>query len=298
MKDPLEQINRTIKRIEKSTRPPSLPTAIVAWSTQSATNLQKTMKKSLSPLPEIARQLQERLAPLSSLADTLLRHYQPAIREFYKSIEETAQKLAVAAKRWQENRKTEVAAMAEQGWFPNWYTFYYRTETEPETIDELMTGHLEQSWEELTARIIELCPNRAHLLQDAFDLHTEGRYSASILLMLAQTDGICSEEYSHFFSGSPKAPAVILGQAETGGLETTFLTEILLEPFKQDLQVSKSQNKASQAAKEKGPNRHGIAHGSRKHLDYNTKRNSLKAFSLLAFIVYTTKDVFKKADTQ
>jgi hypothetical protein len=38
------------------------------------------------------------------------------------------------------------------------------------------------------------------------------------------------------------------------------------------------------------PNRNGILHGSRKHLDYGTEVNSLKALSLLAFVVYCFDD--------
>ena len=72
-----------------------------------------------------------------------------------------------------------------------------------------------------------------------------------------------------------------------------FLSEILLEPFKVDLQISQGSSRASKA-KEKGPNRHGIIHGSRKHLDYGSKINSYKAISFLAFLVFTTKDAFKE----
>jgi hypothetical protein len=41
--------------------------------------------------------------------------------------------------------------------------------------------------------------------------------------------------------------------------------------------------KSGDKDKKKGPNRHGILHGYREHLDYGTELNSLKSFSLLAF---------------
>ena len=48
--------------------------------------------------------------------------------------------------------------------------------------------------------------------------------------------------------------------------------------------------KSSESAKALAPNRNGILHGSRKHLDFGTERNSFKAFSLLAFLAFVLAD--------
>lgn len=95
-----------------------------------------------------------------------------------------------AAYRWQEARKSDVMEMAENGWYPNWFTFFYTPETEPESVDELMRMHVNADWEELAHKIIELCPARKHILENAFNLHKPGNYTAAIPLFLAQADGI------------------------------------------------------------------------------------------------------------
>ncbi len=61
-------------------------------------------------------------------------------------------KVAEAAQRWQKARKADVAVMAESGWYPNWFTFFYTPESEPQSVDELMIMHLNADWEEITQK--------------------------------------------------------------------------------------------------------------------------------------------------
>ncbi len=219
------------------------------------------------------------------------------LRPVFDRIIEGIRFIADAADKWQASQKQNVRLMAESGWFPNWLTFFYKPQQEVENIDQLMIMHLDDCWTEVTKRIIELCPDRKHILETAFELHKQGNYIASIPLFLSQSDGICSEEFTYFFTKDnktgKKASDEILQQFEKGDLVVDFFTEILIEPFKIKSQLSQGSSKSSKAAKENGPNRHGIIHGSRKHLDYGSQLNSYKAFSFLAFIVFTTKGSFK-----
>ena len=248
----------------------------------------------------------------SNVINEIVEKIRPVVTAFYQGLEkylqENSEQIAqffalvgetiVKAKEWQEERKISVSTMAENGWFPNWYTFFYRPSEDVSDLDELMINHIDESWEHLQKKIIELVPNRKHILETAFQLHEQNNYIASIPLLLAQSDGICSEEFSHFFSKDQntglKANDEILNKAMNNEIPIDFFSEILLEPFKVDLQLSNSSSKASKKAKLRGPNRHGIIHGSRKHLDYGSKVNGYKAFSFLAFIVYTVKDQFKE----
>jgi hypothetical protein len=79
---------------------------------------------------------------------------------------------------------------------------------------------------------------------------------------------------------------------DDGVLESTFMADILLEPYKIKTQFSEGVKKHSKTDKQKAPNRNGILHGHRSHLDYGSELNSLKSFSLLAFVVCSTKDLF------
>jgi hypothetical protein len=219
------------------------------------------------------------------------------LRPVFELIIDGIKFFAEAVNEWQKSQKQNVRQLAECGWFPNWLTFFYDPEPEINDLDQLMIMHLDDCWSEVTKRIVELCPERKHILEAAFELHKQGNYIASIPLFLSQSDGICSEEFTYFFTKNnitgKKASDEILEQFEKGELVVDFFTEILIEPFKIKTQLSQGSSKSSMAAKENGPNRHGIIHGSRKHLDYGSKLNSYKAFSFLAFIVFTTKGSFK-----
>jgi hypothetical protein len=238
------------------------------------------------------------LEAIASAAERFRQQYGPIIRQFAEAYGSKIVEFAEQAKKWQVEQKISVTAMAERGWFPNWYTFFFRPEKEYDNLDALMMAHIDECWNELKTKIIMHNPKRKHILEVAFKLHEDGNYIASIPLLLTQSDGICSEEFTYFFTKDPNtgktAADEIIHQAENNELAVNFLSEILIEPFKVDLQIKKSASKASKAAKGKGPNRHGIIHGSRKHLDYGSDINGYKAVSFLAFIVYAVKDEFKK----
>ena len=267
--------------------------------------LEQSLKNLRQNLGVLAEEFQSNMQSLSSIThsvneslENLRTAYAPAIKEFSERVAPLIQGLAYQAKQWQEERKVSVSLLANEGWFPNWYTFQYHPTKEIASDNELMISQIDFYWDEIKAKIIELSPNRKHILEVAFDLHEKKNHVASIPLILAQSDGICSEEYSHFFSKDSvtgrRASDEIIHQADTDILKLNFFSVVLLEPFKVNLQLSNSSSRSSRAAKAKGPNRHGIIHGSGKHLDYGTEINGYKAVSFLAFIVYTAKDEFKK----
>lgn len=249
----------------------------------------------------VALLLENYLADKLKDANDILQSMESAANAINKFRETTISMLGDylnKTKQWQKDSKLSVATMAEYGWFPNWYTFEIDPRRKFDNLDKFMITHINQCWDDLKQKIIFLCPERKHILKVAFDLHEHENYIASIPLLLTQSDGICSEEYSsYFFTKDPNTSKTasdnIIQEVEMGEHQIGYMTKILLEPFKIKLQISQGASKASKTTKEKGPNRHGIIHGSKKHLDYGTKVNGYKAFSFLAFIVYTVKDEFK-----
>lgn len=208
------------------------------------------------------------LETIVSDVEMLRQKYSSFIQQFTESFGQAVAEFAKQAKKWQEEQKISVSAMAQQGWFPNWFTFFFHPEKKYENLDDFMIAHIDECWDQLKKQIIEHCPRRKHILEVAFKLHEEGNYIASIPLFLTQSDGICSEEFTYFFTkdhqtGKSAADEIIY-QVKNSEISVNFFSEILLEPFKVDLQISNSASKASKAAKGKGPNRHGIIHGSRK----------------------------------
>lgn len=247
-----------------------------------------TLNKVIPPYVQI---LNEALGPTVQRLNEITKAYEP----FFSQINATLAKAAEAAKKWQIARKEDVTVMAENGWYPNWYTFFYYPETPIDSLDELMERHLEENWGEITAKILKHCSNRKHILENAFELHKRGNYVASIPLFFAQADGICNEGLKSFLFTGNETQEKLNELIEKGEIEANMFTDIFLEPFKLKNHHNAGISKSSFAAKSKAPNRNGILHGHRKHLDYGTKMNSLKAFSLLSFIVYTVKDVIHEA---
>lgn len=248
-----------------------------------------------------AEMMRPAIEAYAHMMERLGQEYASVIGKIAEAILPYVAEIAERVKEWQEDQKRSVASMAEQGWFPNWFTFDYYPNDHFDNLDEYMINHLDESWDDIKQKIFDLCPKRKQILEVAFDLHEQGNYIASVPLMLMQSDGICSEEFTYFFTKDGqtgnKASDEILQKVENGELTVNFLSEVLLEPFKIKLQISQGASKYSASAKQKGPNRHGIIHGSRKHLDYGNRINGYKAFSFLAFIVYTTKDAFKERET-
>jgi hypothetical protein len=60
-----------------------------------------------------------------------------------------------------------------------------------------------------------------------------------------------------------------------------------------EIQLTSKIDKNAIDDKKNGPNRSGILHGDQNHLDYGTKINAYKAFSFLAFIVFSAKNLLK-----
>ena len=287
-----KQIQDTITRLQ--------PT--IERAQKAAEEYYKRTQPSLIRASKGIKELQERYEPIFiAQLEEAKKNMNHMLETYLLKIEEVTKQ----AYKWQKEQKTSVAQMAELGWFPNWHTFNYYPNTKYEEIDDFMIAMIDDNWSDMKERILKLSPNRKEILESAFHLHEQENYIASIPLLLSQSDGICSEEFRYFFSKDTiateegttikmNASDEIIKQVENGELAVDFFTEILLEPFKVDLQLSKSSSKASKQAKMKGPNRHGIIHGSRKHLDYGTKTNGYKALSFLAFIVFTVKDKLKE----
>ncbi|MNF93988.1 hypothetical protein D3C84_766830 [compost metagenome] len=175
---------------------------------------------------------------------------------------------------------------AEKGWFVTSCTdikgmasAYSRGDDE---LDNFMEAEIESNFDKIKASIITANEARAHILNPAFDLHSSNNWVASIPLFLAQTDGIFSAKIGAFlFSEHEKRKNLIL---EKYGQKSSGIIPYMCSPFEVYTQFGASIGSKSKDKKKQGPNRNGILHGSRKHLDYATKINSLKCISLLSYI--------------
>lgn len=251
---------------------------------------ESSLNKYLEQISRAQEILAPKIAIMAKAAQKIKPYYEYFDRVILPQLILTQERIIL----WQKQRKMDVRDMATLGWFPNWTTFYFTPENENIPFDEYMIQSIDYYFDEIKNLLEELCPNRKHIISTALSLHQEGNYIASIPLFISQSDGVCGENFGNFFNGET-ADKEILRQIDSGSLSINFLNEALLEPLTIELQIRRN---SSKAAKKKfvhcGPNRHGIVHGSRKHLEYGTRINSYKSLSFLAYVVFLVKDELKK----
>ena len=178
------------------------------------------------------------------------------------------------------------SAAVRFGWYPNAESdiaFGKELLANSADLDKFMVEQIQLDWNTLTKSLSLSYPHRQHILECAFDLHESGRFIASVPLFLAQADGIVAERIgSHFFTDhESRDEKILLKLAEENRISAAIL-RLLIPRTQFQAGISKS----SLRKKELAPNRNGILHGAKRHLDYGTQMNSFKAFSLLAFVAF------------
>lgn len=237
----------------------------------------------ISEIDKLIRGVNEAFTPLI----LAIKRIHDQFNSFIKEHPDFLKNLQSIIEAWPTALKDHWVEISKHGWFMNWFTPITVGDAlskGKETLDKFMIHHLEADWDDITGNIKHFCPERKHVLDVAFKLHEEGNYIACIPLFLSQTDGICAQYLgAYLFSEHERRKDTVQSTIDDSG--DTFL-RILLEVLNEETQFGAGVSAASQAKKETAPNRNGILHGSRKHLDYGTKINSMKCFALLAFVTF------------
>lgn len=181
--------------------------------------------------------------------------------------------------------------LAENGWFISPFEesgnleFLFQHSVDFKKYDTDMIAYMNLIYQKLKEKTLKKFDKRKHILEVAFNLHENRNYIAAIPLFLSQIDGLCAIQFKSFlFSEHEERKTEIKKEIERYPL-LRFIIEPMLTPLQSDTQFSASISKCSLSKKAKGPNRNGILHGSRKHLDYGTEINSYKCLSLLFYMV-------------
>lgn len=144
--------------------------------------------------------------------------------------------------------------------------------------EDALVEHFEGRLDDIEKTIIEKFPKRIKLVGSAFNAHRRKEYELSIPVLLSQTDGICKDVVNEYlFLKQNKRPrtAIYVEQVAADSYRAA-----LLSPLAQTLPIA-----ASEAERDEGfneLNRHMVLHGE--SLDYGTRKNSLKAISLINYV--------------
>lgn len=189
-----------------------------------------------------------------------------------------------------------VAAMAKHGWYVDPDQGLDDLETlqtlidagNTSKVDELMMAHLETRLDAIEEALVAELPKREKILRSAFAAHRRGDYELSIPVLLIQADGACVDLTNHHFflkARNTHVPEVAVH------LEAISSTEdaLFLRPISLELPISASEKTRERIAAERNwtsweeLNRHQVLHGE--SIDYGSRLNSLKAISLLNYLV-------------
>ncbi|WP_127559271.1 hypothetical protein [Saccharospirillum alexandrii] len=161
-----------------------------------------------------------------------------------------------------------------------------------EKLDSYMIAEIDHNYSKIKESLLQKHENRKHILSVAFDLYEQQNWISCIPLFLSQTEGIFSENVgSLLFSEHDLRKQKLQERFKDKAGE---YMPYLYTPFESKTQFSAGISSASDNKKKNGPNRNGILHGSRKHLDYGTKINGYKCISLLSYVSMVFNDLEEK----
>jgi hypothetical protein len=205
--------------------------------------------------------------------------------------------------------KEAMTAAAGKGWFFGWNDSLQNVMelvekldvTREHEIDEVLAQYYRDNIQFLTDELVTKHPDRAPVISAAVNAHrtlgSDG-YSLSIPVFIAQADGLLTE-ITKVRSAMMRAKGEQALQASkalrellAADPESLDLVDPLLNLH--ELDFMKSTYRRRVATQSRGEaftalNRHQVMHGE--SWDYGTETNSLKAFSLLAFVGTHLPDV-------
>ena len=176
-------------------------------------------------------------------------------------------------------------AIAELGWFPH-QSILVGAELIADAISKdsgavegLLIKVFRDKLTSIESELIDLYPERQHLLRQGFEAHRQEQYGLSILMFLSQADGIFNDKHSKSVF-IKKQREEILGSdgipEQPSAISSAF--RLLFMEYTLPIWAS-AKNRTSTFC---GSNRHQVMHGE--SINYDTEENSLKAVSFLHWL--------------
>jgi hypothetical protein len=237
----------------------------------------------------------------------------PAVNEAQRTLPAFIAKLAPLAEAIQRRHEAELecyplldkrlSMLADRGWFisydlglPEFDALSLASVT---TSDSELEQVAEQTYRDalgwLSREITYKFPEREFAISPAVKAHQNGDFALSIPVFLSQTDGICAAKTKKYMflkgrGGGHISTFAASKRLESEQLHSAKATDDLVRLFDAAIWAPILQHRPigfNEAQREasgyKGLNRHAVLHGE--SLDYATEVNSLKAFSLLSYVV-------------
>ena len=234
------------------------------------------------------------MATLSSVVGTIQRNWYRVLRVRLQ-IEESNELIRTIVQRhlmlhrWLEEQpehdKESLTKLAVRGWFlgpdvpvSSIPQLGHAVDGTPDEVDIVVGQYIRRRLDVIESALIKSYPDRSHLFKEAFEAHRERRYSLSIRAFLAEADGVFHDRFGKPLFTRKRNDAVSAFMSEVTGR----FFQAHLHPLTQVIPLWEDTRRLPDTFE--GLNRHQVLHGIK--ADYDTETNSLKAISLLDYLVW------------
>jgi hypothetical protein len=241
------------------------------------TNIMEQWRPALVKLPEVVQQFGQWTKATSARLAPVLAGMAVAFREMPPKLQ------------------SALLTLGESGWYLDgelgmdvlWELEKLLLAGQVAEVDVILTQHYEDRLIDIESILIKALPNRGKILRAAFGAHRRGEFELSVPVLLAQSDGACVDLTGYQFfikeAGKPQVARHVADAARDA------FSAAMLSPLANVLPINASEKDRSRRVQDQGLttwrelNRHQVLHGE--SFDYGTQVNSLKAVSLINYLV-------------
>lgn len=250
------------------------------------TNIMDQLRPALIKVPEVIDQI-------GQWAQSFTEHLAPVMAGMIAAFHELPPKIQSA-----------LITLGKSGWYLDytmgmselWVLEKLLLNGKVNEVDLILTQHYEDRLPDIEGFLIAALPNREKILRSSFAAHRRGEFELSVPVLLAQSDGACLDLTGYQFfikeAGKPQVARYVVDATSNAFSEAFF------SPLANVLPINESEKGRNRMIQDQGLttwrelNRHMVLHGE--SFDYGTQVNSLKAVSLINYLVGAldkTKDV-------
>ncbi len=265
---------------------------------------QEAWNRLVQPFAQTIQRMNAQLEPYRRMAEQMQKHVQSALRasepmrQYVAKMQASLEPMRDMMRRFieqqqalKENYRRAQGYLFKEGWYlgsdmqlPNYRTLAKMVEAgEFAEIEEAMCGWARTQVEAIIKSAAKAFPVRAQVLEDAVEAHLAGKYTLSIPVFFAQSDGMANDIIGNclFRGNSPRALEKTLAQFD--GFPLSDLSDILLDPLRERSSFYTCSTKQATKSGVKLANRSEVMHGAQ--LNYASEANSLRGIVLLGYLV-------------
>ena len=258
---------------------------------------QEKIQKALHGFRDVAATVIETLRPAFAKVPEALQQFGQWQKAIYESVAPVIQGMATAFKEMPPRIQSALLAMGEQGWYLDgelgfselWQLEALISAGKLDELDAAMTQHYEGRLEDIEEDLVKALPTRERILRSAFAAHRRGEFELSVPVLLAQSDGACLDLTGCYFFIRDRKSNLPEASLHAAQVARDAFSSAMLSPLSKVLPINASERERERVLQAKGLatwselNRHLVLHGE--STDYATRQNSLKAISLINYLV-------------